>query len=90
MSENPLIVLEGVMYNGQPVFKQWNAQRTACHFLSREVDVAKDGSWTHVRWVPLHEVKVDHRYGLGAQLRRVELGLLHVLTMRGVRSSVTP
>lgn len=85
-SKCPRIVLTGVSYLGQPVYKQWNDQKSACYFFSREIKLLARGGWKFVRWVPLHEVKVDFRYGLRARERKVELAMLHVLTLPGIKS----
>ena len=82
------IVLTGVRYRGEPVYRKWNDERTRICFFSREVKLLKSGGWKFVKWVPLHEVKIERSAGPRRALAALSRGLRRVLTLPGISQSL--
>jgi hypothetical protein len=79
------VVLVGVYYKGEPVYREWSTDRKEINFFSRETKQLGNGKgWKFVRWVPLYKVRVDRRLSNIKRQAKVIDGHRRLLLIKGI------
>jgi len=78
-------ILSGITFKGQPLYEEWNEDKTQIRWSSRSITTRKDGSWRVTDYPLLKTIKVDRRRTVDVILAQVKTARMSLINLVGVQ-----